>query len=352
MTLETCSTVRLRPQDVVVLTLTYGDRVDFLKQMVQGVAQDGVRRVIVLANGMQPQAMSRLSDLGTTLKSQNVQLEVHHSPTNVGSASGYGKLLKIAAADAQIAAVWLMDDDNCPVTGALAHLIAAHETIPDAALASVRVDRSYLVRAAATGFAEPPSHGQAFHVDLFRTVRRGLTRLNLLAAPKTSRGAIPDIVPITNVPYGGLFVPKARLQDVAPPREDFVIYADDYEYTNRLAAHSGLFLVGTAKIEDIETSWNATGDTAQAQVSQFDRLATMPADFRLYYSVRNALVLDRKRAQGVALFRFWINLAVFVTVGCGKAALAGNMSNARGIWRAVRDGFRGALGPASRYPLP
>lgn len=341
--------------NVGVLTLTYGDRVDMLERMVEAVAREGVRHILVMANGLAPGPLARLRVLRDSCAARELRLDIHQSPENLGSSRGFGHLLRVARAEAGLQAVWFMDDDNIPLPGALARLLEAHRRHPGAALAAVRLDRSYLIRAASTGVAEAPPAGQVFHVDLSRGPRRLLERLGLLPQAEPGPHPVPAEVPVYRAPYGGLFVPRARIEDTDPPREAFVLYADDYEYTARLAGTEGLYLVGAARIEDQEASWNATGAGPWAQRSQFARLATMPPDFRLYYSIRNAVHLDRQRAAAAgasARALFWVNAAAFLVHGCLHALATGSPTNAWALWNATTDGIAGRLGPAPAFPLP
>jgi hypothetical protein len=341
----------LAPKDVSGLTLTYGDRVDLLEQMVAGLCREGVGHLMVLANGLKAEPLARLHALARDTTVRGLSMTILESPENLGSAAGFGRLLSAARSVGTVKAVWFMDDDNLPCPGALAALLAVQAMHPGAAVSAVRRDRSYLVRAARTGIAPDPAPGVAFSMDLGRRPRnlwRRLTRGGPVPAPTP-----PAAVPIARVPYGGLLVPRALMEMVAPPREDFVLYADDYEYSERLGAAGGLFLAGAAEVEDLEASWNATGKrTPTLPQSQLVRLATMPADFRLYYSLRNALVLDRNRARGMAILPFVLNLTVLVMAGCTHAFARGRSANAQVILQAVRDGVSGRLGRSPDFPLP
>lgn len=351
MTRETPHDPHLSPADIAGLTLTYGDRVAMLGQMADALHRDGVRRILVLANGLAPDPLARLHALAAANGARGLRLDIIESAVNAGSAVGFGQLLAALRDDPGIRAAWFMDDDNTPCPGALDALLAAQAAHPGATLSAVRRDRMYLMRAAATGIAPDPPAGVAFSMDLFRRPRALWQRITGRRARPAATP--PASVPIARVPYGGLLVPRTLLDRVAPPRADFVLYADDYEYTERLRAAGGLFLVGAAEIEDLEASWNATGAaSAGAPRSQLVRLATMPPDFRLYYALRNALYLDRKRARGAAMGVFAINLAALVAAGCLQALLRGRPDNARAIVRAARDGVTGRLGVATDFPLP
>ena len=356
------------PADICVMTLTYGDRSDLLARMVCAVAGQGVRHVMVLANGVKPVAKDRLEALAKEVRARHgITLEIVKSPQNLGSAAGYGRMIEEAKARAKYAGIWLLDDDNLPRAGALDCLLrqsAAQGS--SAAFCAVRTDRRYLTDAAAGLPVRPVLAGEAFGTDLRHLAARIIRRLSK-SRPKRPQ-APPAVVPCARVPYGGLFVPSALMAVVAPPRADFVIYADDYEYTERLARAGGLYLVGAALVDDMEASWNASGrsgvldeEDARRQVigrvdrrrSQASRLATMPPDFRLYYAIRNALWLDRQRCEtGSARLWFTVNLALFAGPVLARAVARGRWGNARTLLRAIADARAGHLGTRADYPLP
>lgn len=360
-----------RAAGVAVLTLTYGDRSALLDRMLAGVAAEGVTRVLVLANGLAPEPAARLAALAEAAPATHgVTLEIHASPVNLGSAAGYARLVAAALArprpeaDPDLGGLWFLDDDNSPRPGSLARLLSVSAARGGAAACAVRSDRRYLVEAAAGGAVSPPAAGEAFGTDLrrlaTRAVRKAGRKLGLSPPHMPPSVPAPEAVAFPRVPYGGLFVPAALARRVDPPRGDFVIYADDYDYSERLAAAGGLYLVGGAVVDDLEASWNASGqgrDAAEAavrRVSQSARLATMPADFRLYYAVRNALWLDRQRVRdqaGGALW-FWINLAAFAGPVLLRAALKGRRDNVAGLQAAIRDALAGRMGADPRFPLP
>ena len=352
---------------VAVLTLTYGDRIDLFERMAAAVAREGVGSLLVLSNGLADGPARRLAACAATAPDRlGLVIEIVTRPENRGSAEGFTALLATAAARTDLAAVWFMDDDNCPQPGCLDRLLRESAARDGAAVSAVRTDRRYLLDAAAGRPVNLPRPGEVFGVDLRRTAARILGRVipprrnHRGAAAGAAENAPPASVPFPRVPYGGLLVPAALVRRTDPPRADFVLYADDYEYSARLAAAGGLWLVGDARVDDLEASWNASGagrtaaEAAARRVSQAQRLATMPPDFRLFYSVRNAVFLDRARARGAAGAGgwFWINLGAFALPVLLRAALQGRGGNLRTLRLALQGALDGRLGADPRFPLP
>lgn len=328
--------------NVCVLTVTYGDRLHLLSGMIQSVMDQGVRQVLIFANGLTRNVRERLEQLLKKYEGLDAKLQI--SEDNVGPAIAYASLLRKAAASSAIEAVLLMDDDNRLQDGCLARLLQASGG--EKAACGVRTDRRYIVEAAEKGAMLPPANGEAFGFDLRKRPKRILSKL---FGRRPARAASLVAVPLA--PYGGLLVPRIGLDTVSGPREAFSIYADDYEYTQRLARQIGLFLVPGANVDDQEMSWNATRKT-QPRIGTAARLAVSLPDFRVYYALRNALVLDRERTQGIGLLWFAVNLGLLIGLAVGHALIRGRLANVRVVLLAARDAMTNTLGPSPKYPLP
>lgn len=341
----------INPAEIAVLTLTYGDRSSMLAQMIAGVAAEGVQTVFVYANGLAPAPAARLQAL--TQRDDGVSVQVIHSERNVGSAAGYADLIEAAAVMPGLDGVWFLDDDNVPRPGALAELLAAQARV-GGAVAAVRTDRAYLIESARRGFSTPPRSGEAFGVDIRTRPLRAWGKVMQRLRP--SAKVVRPEVRITRVPYGGLLVPREQMVRIAAPRREFVLYADDYEYSERLHRDGGLHLVGAAMVDDLEASWNATRakDPAAApqKRGQLWRLAQITPDFRLYYALRNAVWLDRARVTALTVPVFAVNVGWLVLSAALRAMWLGRPANARVIVLAVWHGLTGQLGLNAEFPLP
>ncbi len=336
---------------ICVLTVTYGDRVDLLQTMIQSAAEQGIKRVLVFGNGLSAPVRAKLDQMVAFFsKTFDLTTVVSHADQNLGPAEAYARLIAGATADIdQTDAILLLDDDNRLAPGCLSALCTAHAHGQGGALCAVRSDRHYMVRAAKTGRFEAPLNGEAFGTDLRKKPRRLWARLT--KKPVTGDHEPGLTVPISLAPYGGMFIPRAMLTRVAPPRSDFVIYADDYEYAERLAENGGLSLVPGAVVDDQEQSWNATPENARPQTAAV-RLATAKPDFRIYYALRNALFLDRRRLSLWGTLWFLPNLIWLLLWTASHAVIRGRWSNLSVVACASRDGLSGRLGLHPKFPLP
>jgi GT2 family glycosyltransferase len=335
------------PIRVGVLSVTYSDRVAFLDAMIKSCIEQGARDFIVFLNNIAPAAREKLVALETWAGQQpGVTLILMNSDRNIGSAAAYAQGITLARSRfGALDAVLLMDDDNMLAQGCLTHLAAAAAARPGSAIASVRSARAYMTQAARTGRVDAALAGEAYGLDIRKRPLRLLRRLfGCSKAPSSSSGQ--RLISMSRGPFGGLMIPVSLMQNVDPPRADFIIYAEDYEYSERLSAQGGLFLALDATVHDQEESWNVAGPRR----SNIGLLATAKPDFRLYYGLRNAIFLDRRRANGWRRMLLLFHIGLLVTSGCLRAAMHGKFSNIPVICRAVIDGFSGRLGANPAFP--
>lgn len=315
--------------------------------MAESAARQGVRKGIVFANGLQTAARNALEETcAVLLRDHGLSFAVVHSETNLGPATAYARLVKCAIQDRDaIDAVLMLDDDNILSDGCITALLRAWDGV--GALSAVRSDRQYLVRAAKIGQMDVPALGEAYGFDLRKFSHRIRNRLGR----RQGVADVQNLVFISRAPYGGLFVPRSLLEAVPPPRAEFVIYADDYDYTERLATAGGLHLVPNAVVDDQERSWNASPASTR-RISNVVRLAMGEPDFRIYYALRNALVLDRARSRGRGAFWYKINLTGLRASLWANCILRNRPENLRVAWDAIRDAETNTLGLNQKYPLP
>jgi len=137
------------------------------------------------------------------------------------------------------------------------------------------------------------------------------------------------------------------IRRVGLPREDFVLYADDTEFSLRLRelGDARIVLERSAVIDDIDVS--GLGVTPSPTVFGQRHLVGAP-DMRLYYAVRNQVYLEWRALPG----RRWEYLCNQVLVSgllVGVALLTRRPRKVLVLARAMRDGLTGRLG--ARVPL-
>jgi len=334
----------IRPENVTCVTVTYGDRRALLHQVLDELLRQWVGKVVVVDNGSYWAVKHELEAAYGTF------VDVVTMGRNTGSAGGYAAgirhALKLGAEY-----LWLLDDDNLPKQGCLATLLAAYGRL--------RADNP-ADKLAVLAFRPEHQADVAAGVPLHRINprRNAFYRFHLLDLPykvlrRTSwirhyrQRDLPAIVNLDVAPYSGLLLHRMAIEQMGLPREDFVLYADDLEYSHRLVRAGGLIaLVTAAPLEDLESSWNVRS----ASRSTFNVLLTQGSDFQAYYGMRNSAYFNAHcRSHG--RLTFLLNRLIFLNALAVCACLWGRKERYRLIMEAVRDGFSGKLGINPKFAL-
>lgn len=329
---------------LVLVTVTYADRIAHLGVLLERVLGSGeVDRAVVVSNA----SRSPLEELEARW---GERIDVVRLATNTGSAEGYAtgiaRALALGADE-----LLLMDDDNAPRPGCVAVLrealsrAAAERGAARAMVVGLRADHQPdVARGVPAALAyPPPSSFLGFHVAQvpFKLWRRRPWARSLPPAPIAAEIEIPF------APYGGLMGTRAAFEATGLPRRDFVLYADDTEYTLRFVAAGGTIrLITGAEIEDLEPSWN----TGSGRRNAFEVLLREGGDLRVYYSLRNRTWIDRHMRCADALV-YALNKRVFTALLRLFARTEAERRRARLIERAIADGEAGRLGLDPAFPI-
>lgn len=269
---------------------------------------------------------------------------------NTGSARGFKAGIS-RAMEVGAEYIWLLDDDNRPKSGCLDALLSTYRRLRldlsadclavlafrPAAFSDgggvISWNRFYPRRGAFMGF-----HIYDIPYKLRRRLPWGGARVN---------ETLPEVVYLDTGSYGGLFSHRAVSEAIGLPREDFLLYEDDREYTSRITRGGGrIALVTAARVEDMGISQPARrgGETS------FGVFARSDAALRIYYGIRNAVYFGACCKQ-CDRFVFLINLYVYLAAISMRAILAGRNDRCRLVMRAAKDGLAGRLGVNPEFPL-
>ena len=102
-----------------VITVTYGNRLHLLKQVIEAVLGMGVGKLIVVDNGSGNETKVGIAKY---IDIHGYCIECIDLPENRGSAGGFRAGLE-RAAELEYDFIWLLDDDNKPIANALEALI-------------------------------------------------------------------------------------------------------------------------------------------------------------------------------------------------------------------------------------
>ncbi len=329
---------------VTVVTVTYGERRALLRQVLDSLPAQGVSRAVVVDNGARWPVKEELA------AAYGDFAQVVEMGRNTGSAGGFAAGLQ-RALETGAEYIWLLDDDNRPAPDCLAALGAAYQDLRwqhSADLLAVLAFRPEHQADVAAGvplrYVTPrPNSFLDFHV---LDIPYKFWRRTPWGRPRP-RGTLPARVDLVIAPYSGLFFHRALVERFGLPRADFVLYADDSEYSHRLVRAGGrLALIPAACIEDLESSWNVR----QHRGSSFGVLLGQGSDLRVYYGTRNRVYFDAHYRAHERLV-FALNRWVYLAALAGLARFRGRCARLALIREAVRDGLAGRLGTHARFPL-
>lgn len=111
---------------VYVVTVTYGNRIQYLREVINAAFASGAFKIIVVDNGSSQESRRAFKDI---INESNGMVRFILFPVNKGSAVGFSKGIKIATNQSDCEFVWLLDDDNTPDSNALAALIQSYDDI-------------------------------------------------------------------------------------------------------------------------------------------------------------------------------------------------------------------------------
>ncbi|CAA9530807.1 MAG: glycosyl transferase, family 2 [uncultured Solirubrobacteraceae bacterium] len=209
---------------VCAAVVTY-NRKDLLVECLDALLRQTHRleRIFVIDNASTDGTQELLRQRGLLDEERLEHVLLEH---NSGGAGGYARAVEVSRA-LDVDWIWLMDDDAEPSPDTLARLLAAPPAGDEAtaALCPAVVSPDGTLQLGARG---------TFH-----------GRPRPLAQQAYVHGGHPELGFATFV---GMLVRNSVARATAPPRADFFIWADDYEWCFRLRRHGSLRLVAEVSI--------------------------------------------------------------------------------------------------------
>jgi GT2 family glycosyltransferase len=330
---------------VCVVTVTYGNRFHLLKQVIEAVLKEGVCKVVVVDNNSEPESREKLRGYERELGNQKIK--VLYLDDNYGSAGGFKRGLEEAYNDPDCEFIWLLDDDNKPMEGALKVLLDFWDSLEEenkeekVALSSYRPVRGNLVVESILKNKPELILGRknsffGFHVkDLpMKTIKylRSLLNLKKIEDTKVHNFNLKYST-IPSAPYGGLFIHKNLIDNIGFPNEKFYLYVDDTEWTYRITMDGGkIYLVLESIIYDLEPYWGIHGNFLIDKIPKDTK--------RSYYAFRNAVFFEINNLVDNKIV-FWINVLVYMLI---VFLFHRDISLIKVLIRAIKDAYKGNLG--------
>jgi len=274
---------------VTVATIVYGNRWQFLSQVVEAVMNDPhVVKMIIVDNGSENKDEIKN---GVTLYGDKIF--VLRLEKNTGSAGGFAKALeKSRGTDCDF--VLLLDDDSVPEDGFVSsfmnvlQLFPSKKVIISGSRADVLENKEYFYK---PSLASDLPRMTFFEVFSFKKIINFLNFFEL-QKKKTKRGPFIPIIPTEGFVYGGTFLPIEAVRKAELPDESLFLYGDDIEYSwNIKNMGYESYLSCKPIIHDIDLTF---GTNSSHIFGQFDKQVS---SLRVYYRIRNMVRLSRKHSK-------------------------------------------------------
>ena len=323
---------------VCVVIVTYGDRWPLLREVLCAVdKQTYLPNKIILVNNGSAYSNEQLSI------SLSVTVQILNFECNMGSAQGFGCGLR-KAVDLDVDLIWILDDDNCPVTNALEELVNTFQ-ISGGAVVATRMIQGVGQRAS----VGTPRNGFLGYsiIATVQSLYKKLARRFIKYSNDISSKNDKYFEKLPVAPYGGLLISKTLIEEIGFPREDFITYADDTEWTSRInATGNAIYRCSTSIVNDIDRSWHV-------RTTRIIPLISPETSFyKIYYSVRNQTYLEYRSSSSRTLF--FLNVVIRLTVLLGNMMVFSENKKASFLRiyvliKAFYDGLLGKLGWRSEY---
>lgn len=264
------------------LVVTYSDRADLCEQVLQRVLNNGVSKIILVENGVSDCAERRYQ----ALEQSGMPLCRVSLCENAGSALGFKTGIEFFLSRTALPYLWILDDDNLPCEHALSTLHDARVKITQAGLSAdpvLHCNRGASRQADLTALHTGTPKSLVANDFMGFSASRWLT--SLFQKDVQHRESSPEgWVEIHCGSYGGLFTSRQNFKKNGLPRSDFVLYADDTEYTYRFH-QQGIrqFLVGKAQVTDLVPTFEAGNDYFSESMSPV----------KIFFSIRNHVFLSK-----------------------------------------------------------
>lgn len=232
---------------ITVVLVTF-NRLDCLKQALEKYEDQTLQpfRIIVVNNC----STDGTSDFLNKWKSEvgNIKREVLTTTKNLGGAGGFATGLKLASRYTDTDWIWLADDDAYPEKNAMEVLSDAYNNI----------NKNNDDNVAAL-FTSVINFGK-YDLNHRRRVQKKINGVNFI--PVQNNLYNQDFFEINQGSYVGMLAKTSALNQAGITREDYFIYFDDTEHTERLNKIGKLVCVPNARVvhdvtDDHGISWKS-----------------------------------------------------------------------------------------------
>lgn len=323
--------------NTTAIIVTYGNRYCYVKQVVDVLLTFNLHSIIIVNNN----SVKKSSDALAELTENNRIIKLINLEKNTGSAFAIKVGVDQVLGDPESDFIWLLDDDNLPFSDAYDTLIQNmqiellkhkhHQII----ISLLRGNRQNYINAVKNSRPESiigkKNIFRSFHIAEFFS-SRACTDESIVKGD------------VSAVPYGGMFFHKNVIEEIGFPDERFYLYCDDFDFCCRHLENNGRIILSLeSKIDDIEQSWNVKG-------SAIKNIATGDDLFKIYYSIRNRVFLEKKylvTSRGVYILNMLLYSLSVTLIALTKL----KFNNIHTYYTAIYHGLTGNMGYNEKYRL-
>ena len=281
---------------VTAVTIMYGDRWEFLSQVVVAVMRDPyITKLVIVDNDSKNK-----EEIENGVKEYGDRVIVLRQEKNLGSAGGFAVALDYARST-ECDYVFILDDDSVPEEGSIMSFMEILRFFPDRKVVlsgsrdNVLENKEHFYKPSI-----PDNNPRGTFFEVF-SVKKFINFIKLLGPRKRKikRGPFIPIIPTEGFIYGGAFIPIEAVREAPLPDASLFLYGDDIEYSwniKKLGYES--YLCSKPRLYDVDLTFGTNGSHI---FGQFE-LNTLP--FKVYYRIRNMVRLSVKHSKQSPLVLF------------------------------------------------
>lgn len=274
----------MNSKNICVLSVTYGDRVEYVVKMLTELLKDSrIKKIILVDN-----ASSLTNNLLPT--DINNIIKVVKNSENLGSAGGYKIAVQEYLKNPVEDFILFIDDDNVITSDTIDILISKYVQSENKNIALLcnrkEMKKYWLISTGVLKKESLISHSSFARfsfVDLINKIK-----FRIKSKKAENKAFLKEPICIEEGYWSGLFVPRSLIVKNGLPDASFYLYREDYEYIKRFIKNGfQLYLIPNAKLIELDYNW---ASTKSRHIFSF---AEITGDaFRTYYSVRNAVYCE------------------------------------------------------------
>lgn len=324
-------TMMISNKEVCAVITVFNPKKGFIPAILSRLRDEGVTRVIMIKN----------RDIKLD-KKEHPNVDIHYCDRNIGSAGGYKLGIELALKDNH-EFIWLLDEDNLPLPGALKEIIAAqHEMrtkVPSnqLMLLSYRPElfkHIYVHQKEGIYSIAPKTNSYlGFHFSQFLAMLKN----RWLNAPPASLHMIKEMsVRLDSGYFGGLFFHKSVVKANSMPNTELFLYWDDMDFTNKFYLNGGhIQLVLKSVVEDMDAEEKASTKKGLLHHPFID----LEPRYKAFYYIRNLMFYEKRWSKYHSPVYFF-NRTLMLSIVYLMALSRGRMDRITLLKKAVKSGQR------------